>query len=260
MYAGFHIKILERCGSRVFGGDKPLKSCTGISGRPEDRLELVRRIESMMRSLNVLAFLSICREQCEYLKRMDIMRFVFPQSFVISRFLLKIATQLAFKKEQALILIECLSRKAMLPLHRETLTSTKWSYELREGDHIAVWVPATDEKTDMGYYHHGIYFGATHTKVAHFPRMSKTHRPCVVDAADFLSRSLGYVRVLYEEEDEESRQKSIRLAQYFIDTPGAFYYDLFTTNCEYFATFCKTGERRCKQQNVSCISSGCTVC
>lgn len=197
------------------------------------------------RSLGVLAFLALRDGEWRRLKEHCATDCVFPPSRALTYFIRIVVLERRRRMERFDAAVAKLSRASMMPTNGRLRKSLKWSDELQAGDHIAVWIPLLG---DRGYFHHGIYLGDKHC--AHYVRGAK--RPREVEISEFLEGHARYVVVRYEKEDEdESRALSIDVARYMMSTPGfVAKYDLFTVNCEFFASFCKTGISTSEQIDI----------
>ncbi|KAG5192579.1 hypothetical protein JKP88DRAFT_284261 [Tribonema minus] len=142
-----------------------------------------------------------------------------------------------------------LSKASMMPKNAEIKDSIDWYEDLKFGDHIAVWSPPLGGRLDVGYFHHGVYLGQK--AVAHYPR--DTNGPRAIRLSEFFNGHKEYYIVRYDEEDRDdiSRRLTVTAAQYFVEFPRSIEkYNLLTVNCEYFATFCKTGTATSAQIDI----------
>jgi len=107
---------------------------------------------------------------------------------------------------------------------------------MSEGDHIRV-------KRGL-YYHHGIDIGDK--TVVHFcvDNKTKADDACIKRTAiqDFLIDNTSYEIINYQQCNDPD--KVIEIALSFI---GSKNYSLFNNNCEHFARYCKTGDKKSEQ-------------
>ena len=117
---------------------------------------------------------------------------------------------------------------------------------LKRGDHLA----AHGRKNILKYLHHGIYLGTSledgvpRMEIADFGSDSHGNVDKKVRKIDILkfkgNRSL--FKFDYPEGTCNSSEAAAKLAEEAVDMPDIWGpYDVFTNNCEHFATKCKTG-------------------
>jgi hypothetical protein len=115
------------------------------------------------------------------------------------------------------------------------------------GDHIKV-------KRRLRYYHHGIDIGKN--RVIHFtgePGRKKDASIEETSLEEFLNG--GKIKIVKYSECFNP-QETVEIAKKFLSESG---YNLFWNNCEHFARYCKTGEKKSEQVKDALAGTGASL-
>ena len=151
------------------------------------------------------------------------------------------------------------------PARKVLVDGTEVAYRAKPGDHIAVpfggsWV----EGVYTGAWHHGIYLGINdHGEPRAIDMSGRTDQESNIKEVTLSELRGGesvFAIVIYENDTDIKKEKTKEKAKLALETYKdcpADLYNVISSNCEHFATWCRTGrsgiglvETYCKVQSV----------